>query len=1003
MRIPFTFAGILVPLLLTACGGSGGGSPEKVQLAVDSLPATAPVAADPADTLGELLLTRLSVTLAADATARQLDAAMAAVGATGFAYASPGSPTLTLAVPRQADGTALVALAQKLRAMPGIASAAPGRQMTSLILPGVSTGNPQPPSMLQHLLPSRFPAAWNAAFDEDGEPAHGGVCTAIDTTIIVVDAFQSLPANPAGQFDLYDYAELFGVHEEGSEEHGWLVATTLSGPFDEREPTGATALAECVHHVLVDISYQTYEQIVALLKQAILAQPSNARLIVNLSIGYGKKFCGPGLNEMCTAENAAATPPGLLQWEIERRVLAAVEWAAFSSAALEERMLLVQAAGNEKVELAVNGGLGVRYTGMRQAHLVSSFVLATQLGALEALYSPQSQQAVALWTSEGQPSLLLDTANVEFLRQTAASRASRIPGMGNLLLVGSATLPDSYWHGDVAESAFSNEGAMLLAVGEQVITHGGHLKDGTSFAAPQVAGLAAYLWTISDLDLRPASDTAALIKATATSRSLLDAYAATLALDTLPAIGTPGIREAVLDVDGDDRFDERDLQRFVDAYGLGNPDPPEPEPFDYGRFDLNGDGTIGGINAMAFDLDRGATTPGAGPQFGAVDREVEGYPVTFNEPVLSDLQVLCYYAYSSQYAGGSPTPAQAEFRTAVLGPDHCVGVRMNTLFPSQVTDSAPLEVTLEVPAGNGQHAPAPNLYVAFTPSCGSVSPASGRTDAAGRTSTMVEATGCSGSVSVTAVASANAGTTPLARGTATATVGGIVFGDDITLCRQALIQAFNASGISRVAGNLSIRFEEDCWEEDLGPVTETALNISLPALVEVGGDLYIDGPVTAISAAGLKTVGGDFGVSGTTGSASPSFPVLESVAGGLYFNDNAGLTSANFPQLEYVGDSLFVDHNTVMTSVRLRLLAQVFTGYLNHGGIFIDHNPVMTQLEIGPAFITTSSGGLFIDNNATLPSLMDVSCEIRGGGVWITANPALPEAEVERFLDCVRP
>ncbi|KAB2869777.1 MAG: S8 family serine peptidase [Burkholderiaceae bacterium] len=712
------------------------------------------------------------------------------------------------------------------------------------MVPGHAQDSPQAPDLLQHLLPSRFPAAWNAAFDARGQLAHGGRCSTIAATVIVVDYFQSEPANTEAQLDTFDGAGFFGAFTHGPDDHGWQVAATLASPFDAVLPTGAAALTECVQYALLDISGLTYEQIVALLKQAIGAQPADRKLIVNLSLGFGKKFCGPGVDQLCTAENAAATPPGLLQWEIERRVLAAIEWAAFTNAALEQRLLLVQAAGNERAARADNGGLGVRYAGMRQARLISPFALATQLGALEALYSPRSQQAVGLWTSAAQPSLLLDDARVQFLQQMAQRRASRVPGLDNLLLVGSATLPATHWHGDIAESAFSNEGAMLLAVGEEVVSLGGVLRDGTSFAAPQVSGLAAYLWAISELKTRPAAETAALLKATATSKSLLDAYAATQALDAQPAIGTPRIREALLDVDADGRFDERDLQRFADAYGLANPTPPTPEARDYSRFDLNGDGATGGINALAFDLDRAQVAAGGAPRFDAVERTIEDYSVTFNEPVLSDLQVLCYYAYSALYAGGSPTPAQEAFRTSVLGPDRCVRARMNTRFASQVSGPAPLEVTVEVPAGNGQYAPAPDLHVAFTPSCGSVSPSSGRTDAAGRLSTTVAPEGCSSSVTVTAVASANEGTEPLARKTVTAAVG------DAAAIRSLSLDV-GGSTPGRIDVSVS-RSDDGFWEVIASvPIAEVA---SLDALVnaalvgtsrlEIGLGVRVAEPVT---------------------------------------------------------------------------------------------------------------------------------------------------------------
>lgn len=1002
-------------LLLTGCegnydaassddgGNGGGGSGGSGTLAVNTLIDTGPTSAGIDDRSGDLLLTRLSVTLTRDATRGQLDAAMAAVGSTGIGFATSGSPYLTLIVPRQENGAKLAALAQLLQSQPGILFAAPGRQMSGFILPGQAVDSPQSPDLLGHLLPSRFPAAWNAAFDATGQrlPTVPD-CAGTEATLVLVDFFQTKPPDPNDQLAPFIGARAFGAFDEGPDDHGWQVAATLASMFDELMPTGALPLPDCVDFVLVDISGLTYAEIIASMQQAIQAQPPAVHLVANLSFGFGRKFCGPNVDAVCTEQQTAATPAIALEKEMESRVLAAIQWAEFSDDALDERMLLVQAAGNEAAELQENGGLGVRYTGIRQADLASPIALATRLGSLNQLFSPESALAVSYWTSAGRPSLLLSPASFQQLQAQFALRATRVPTKANVILVGSATHPESGFPGDSTESSFSNEGSALLAVGENVVGLGtGSLPPGTSFAAPQVTGLAAYLWSISDLEDRPASETATHIKFTTSPTFLLDAYAATLALDVVPTMGTVGIREALLDVNGDDVFDERDLQEYETAYGLDDPNTPSiPETRDYSRFDLNGDGATGGISTYHFDLDRSSVIPGPASVYDAVDRAIEGYTISFNESAVSDIQVLCYYAYSTLYADDNPGQAQEEARTAILGPDRCVFARMYASFPAQIAGATPLGVKVELPVDSGQYAPAPNMLVSFSPSCGSVSPTSGRTDAEGNISTTVTPTDCPESVSVTAVARAEEGTTVLARETVTARVSTIVFGENIVLCRQSMIDAFNASGIGTVVGNLSIQLDDRCNEEDEGPVVETALDVSLPGLVRVGGHLDISGPVTGISLSALTEAGGNFGLSGISGSTSPSLPALQRVLGSLGFSGNTGLSSANLPQLEYVGDSLFVDQNTDMTSASFPRLARVFTGYLNRGGIFIDENPGLNQLEIGPALITTSSGGLFITDNATLSSLADVSCDIKGGGLWITGNSSLSREEVDRYTDC---
>ena len=128
-------------------------------------------------------------------------------------------------------------------------------------------------------------------------------------------------------------------------------------------------------------------------------------------------------------------------------------------------------------------------------------------------------------------------------------------------------------------------------------------ESGTSMATPEVAGLAAYVWTLDPSlhDVRVIDilrDTArSLIPNTASdtdrslmpSASVIDAYAAVLATDSDLAGGM--VRSVLLDVadnlgtaGSDGRFDEHDvellLRKFDELDGA----------LDYSRYDLNGDG-----------------------------------------------------------------------------------------------------------------------------------------------------------------------------------------------------------------------------------------------------------------------------------------------------------------------------------------------------------------------------------------------------------------------------
>ena len=208
-------------------------------------------------------------------------------------------------------------------------------------------------------------------------------------------------------------------------------------------------------------------------------------------------------------------------------------------------------------------------------------------------------------------------------------------------------------------------GGNLSAMGSRVYSYGGclesefmrcirHASDpttsymsGTSMASPQAAGLAAYVWSINpDLSV---PEVVQIIRETSEDRStiqgrdcfqtvqpVINAYGAVLAAGRQHALRT------LLDVSRDGIFDETDIGIFLEEFTSRN------GALDYSRFDLNGDGITGGDRRDQFDLD-------LNHEHSYINFDIEGISVLFDEKNLSDLEILCYYAYSDHYQGNTDT------------------------------------------------------------------------------------------------------------------------------------------------------------------------------------------------------------------------------------------------------------------------------------------------------------------------------------------------------------
>ena len=169
---------------------------------------------------------------------------------------------------------------------------------------------------------------------------------------------------------------------------------------------------------------------------------------------------------------------------------------------------------------------------------------------------------------------------------------------------------------------------------------------GTSMATPQVAGLAAYVWSLAPtldaqavigvlLDTARASNEATTPGFTChadTGTPVIDAF------DAVLAAGGAGVRRAILDVTGSGAFTEHDLARILQEFDARD------GALDYSRYDLNGSGHTGGTSTERFDL---AMTG----SYGTVTQAAGGVTLTFDETAVSDVDVLCYYGFSDLYAG----------------------------------------------------------------------------------------------------------------------------------------------------------------------------------------------------------------------------------------------------------------------------------------------------------------------------------------------------------------
>ena len=559
--------------------------------------------------------TKLEIGFLRTATVAQVNSVLDAVGGR-IVNAIAGVTVVVVRIPDPGSLAALEAVLARTRTLPAVTTASLVIIEAEEALPSSHTPSSLGLATIDHLLAARAPAAWNvaAALDASSQPI-----------VVIEDYFGDGPPNAAVDAGLVAADFTTGALRE----HGYHVLATILGTFAtvstlNAAPNEVVGLFPRRADLRAVDAQSTNLPDRSTVQNAVLriVRDLPRRVVVNSSTGYQVPI------------SVAASSILAIQW------ITKVRTAGPGGASLEGKFLHAKAAGNDG---SVHAAL---------ASDVGGAVLFSNLTDLTGAPVPNLTNALIVEN-------VMNTSAEPFepgCREVSSNVAGTIAAMGTAVF------------------SLRNAG---VAAGD---------KTGTSMATPQVAALAVYLWTLAP-SLTP-QDVMARLRATArpgvsqsgagcstiasATAPVIDAYAAVLSADQ--GLSAPLVRQTLLDVvdasgaaTPDGTFDEHDLQRFLDEL-----DSRAGTTFDYSRYDLNGDGRTGGSTQSRFDLDANVL-----PAWTSVTQGIEGVSASFDETRLSDLQILCYYAYSSLYDGDN------DARALALG-SSCVPATV-TVTPATVT------------------------------------------------------------------------------------------------------------------------------------------------------------------------------------------------------------------------------------------------------------------------------------------------------------------------------
>ena len=650
---------------------------------------------------GRVLRTSLLIYFADDATVGQVNQAVQGSGGYLASMVS-GIPYVRLNIPDPGSVTNLQALRQQLQSLPGVGYVALEIFPEPDELPPNASFLTDPPThldVISHHLAVRAHAAWNARrlFAKNA-------LAGMTPTIMIEDHFGIGPPTAGMGFDVdYDEAD-YGtagplIRTDGTPSyHGYNVLSIIASTFGGLDdPVGiATGIVPVRLRVIAFDLRRTDlrpSDFPARLVSAVAAERSlGHNVILNTSNGEPGANCPDGDPLHCPNSSSLSNE---VEW---RTHIGGLKWAAqlrrggvrTQADSAEFDFLHTTSAGN-------NGQLPAWV-----AHDYARFALPTP--------------------GHDYGGVALRDISTHQVRKDKNGNFDIAPYLANTLVVesrpGVDDLGADLWPikphihcYDQPEAqlyrSFASYGGHISAIGHMVERRlSGELDQrgvylpfhpptnygsGSSFASPQVAGVAALVWTarpdltmqqVRQILLKTAGGLTTLYDTTPCPASdtdfyhaPVDAYAAVLAADCpdfncdLGVSATPAsspVRMAILDVakadnagnlvdEPDEQFTQADILKFLQEF-----QSRRGTSFDYSRFDLDGDGRTGSSSVFRsgqpeigtpfiygtrrFDLN------GDG-QFATAQQVVEGVAMDFDENRLSDLEILVYYAYSPLYEG----------------------------------------------------------------------------------------------------------------------------------------------------------------------------------------------------------------------------------------------------------------------------------------------------------------------------------------------------------------
>jgi hypothetical protein len=606
--------------------------------------------------------TQIELAFREDATVAEVDALLARIGGR-IVSSRAGTLIAVVEIPDPGGLAALDALIAQLAGEPVVRAALPTFVPEPDELPEqIAFGSPEI-AALRSQLAVRAHAAWNA---------RAALAGRTPPTLVLADWFGD--GAPGAGTDISAPAADF-ANVAGSHDHGYMVLGITSGAFD------ALGLPTVAAENVTGMFPGTLPVRAVDMMQGLSTSSMQDRVLELIENAPGDVVLNTSMGFPCDtpAEASARCNPDFAGEKAEIWI--------------------------EKVRGTDPGRLGANLEG-KFVHMTSAGNFDGLTGALGAAVNSEYAGAALLPLS--------------------------VPNLQNTLVVENytATATEPYRPGCLTPS--SEFGGTTAGIGAPVHSFNSpaaaetFADGGTSAATPQVAGLAAYLWTLEP-SLSP-TQLGTLIESTARGEcgAVIDAYSALLATD----VGNPArpVRTAVLDVadsagdpGSNGRFDGHDLDELLAIFQA------QEGKIDYGRGDLNGDGVTrsepGVTRRDRFDLD----VDGA---WGVATEDVEGFTVRFDERSLSDENILCHSTYSALWLG------PLDQRRDQLGLARCLDLQLDDAFPARVRAGESNTLTITAASGSildddGEPLGQEDVYLELEPTGGTVSAGSGTTDADG--------------------------------------------------------------------------------------------------------------------------------------------------------------------------------------------------------------------------------------------------------------------------------